>query len=362
VLVVESTHVVPLQQPSGHVVASHVTGADVQLPPEHVWPAEQLTHSAPAVPQAALVAGSIQVVPLQQPEGQLLASQTVGADAHVPAVHDAPAGQVTHEAPPVPQADALVADTQAPCESQQPEAHVVASQAEACPQTPSTQSCPLSQLWQAAPPTPHADRLGEAHLPSLVQQPDGHVPAEHDESQLSPAHVEAHVPFTHALPEGHAAHAVPPRPHALAEGVRTHSPAALQQPSAQVVSSHSADSVEQTPSVHVWLAAQATQARPEVPHWAAERFVTHMPASVQHPAGQVAAEQAPPASPPVPPSPTLQLVPSAAPQAAANVAMPMNQVSRVSVLSSLIAGYSGRIEECRRSALRRRARRGGHPW
>ena len=91
-------HALPAQHPVGQLVASQM-----QLPPEQRWPAahcallpqphapfvqrsartgSQLTHAAPPVPQAATSGGATHVSPLQQPLGQLVALQR-----HTPLTH-----------------------------------------------------------------------------------------------------------------------------------------------------------------------------------------------------------------------------------------------------------------------------------
>ena len=113
-----ATQVVPLQQPPGHEVALHT-----QVPPEQVWPLpqaapaphlhaplvqvlvlpEQGPHAAPPVPQAAaLCPAPVRHTPaLQQPVGQLVASQTqtAAAEHRWPARHALAAPHL--HAPPV---------------------------------------------------------------------------------------------------------------------------------------------------------------------------------------------------------------------------------------------------------------------
>jgi hypothetical protein len=144
--------VAPLQQPSGHEVASQLQrpatqrcpSAHAALPPhEHSPDAEHpsalsalhATHAAPAAPHVAAVAAR-QTVPLQQPSGQVVV-QLEQAPSHV-----SPAGHAVHCSPACPQAET---------------------------------SCPLSHV---AP----------------LQQPSGHDAALH-----------VHAPPTHACPAPHAA-------------------------------------------------------------------------------------------------------------------------------------------------------------
>lgn len=124
----------------------------------------QVVQAAPVVPQAVAVGGETHVVPLQQPLGQLVALQTQAPPtqrcptAHMAlAPHRQPApvhasarvaSQVTHAAPLVPH---WVSEgvAQAPPE-QQPLAHVAAEQP--------SHAWPVqveAQVEHAAPPAPH---------------------------------------------------------------------------------------------------------------------------------------------------------------------------------------------------------------
>lgn len=62
--------VVPLQQPPGHDVASQT-----QEPATHSWPVPHPTHAAPLVPHS-LLDGVMQTLPLQQPLAHEVASHT----------------------------------------------------------------------------------------------------------------------------------------------------------------------------------------------------------------------------------------------------------------------------------------------
>ncbi len=90
---------VPLQQPMGHEAASQTHCPVAVL---HSWPAPQGAHAAPLAPQEVLlsaeVASHVPVgPPLQQPLGQVLASQ-----AQVPVfVSHSPFVHVELAAPPV---------------------------------------------------------------------------------------------------------------------------------------------------------------------------------------------------------------------------------------------------------------------
>jgi hypothetical protein len=65
-----SAQVVPSQQPFGHRFASQF---EVHPPLTHCDPGPQLTHAAPPVPQAAFNDPDMQVVPMQQPFGHRFA-------------------------------------------------------------------------------------------------------------------------------------------------------------------------------------------------------------------------------------------------------------------------------------------------
>jgi len=94
----------PLQQPFGHVFASH---AHSPLVVSHRLFAHG-AHAVPPVPQTEEDCDpyGTQVLPLQQPVGHEVASQT-----HLPVVvlHSCPVAQAVHAAPPVPQ-DMLVSE------------------------------------------------------------------------------------------------------------------------------------------------------------------------------------------------------------------------------------------------------------
>lgn len=111
-----------VQQPLGHEPPPHV-----QAPAVHDSPDAHAAHATPPVPQAAPDCDEVgtHVLPLQQPVAHEVASQT-----HRPAVlHSWPVAHVAHAAPAVPH-DALDCDpkgTHAPVAEQQPLGQVFAS-------------------------------------------------------------------------------------------------------------------------------------------------------------------------------------------------------------------------------------------
>jgi hypothetical protein len=189
-----------VQQPVGHVVASHV---QVPLVVSHS-PLEHDEHVAPAVPHELPdcdAQGSHVPVgpPLQQPFGQEVASQT-----HVPlaVLHSSPGAHAPQVAPAVPHDafDSALHASQVPEAVQQPFGHDCALHT----QLPvALQSVPAGQAWQAAPPLPQdaLDSFAYASHEPLLQQP----------AQALPPH--EHVPLVHVEVAPHAAHMTPPVPH-----------------------------------------------------------------------------------------------------------------------------------------------------
>ena len=195
-------HVPPrdaVQQPPGHDVASQT---QVPLALLHSWPALQLPQAAPPVPHWPLVSlpNGTQVLPLQQPFGQEVASHT-----HAPlcVLHSWPLAQLVHVEPAEPHMPfvSLPSDSQL-TPLQQPEQTV-----------PSQVHAPaLEQVWpephapHVAPPVPHSPAFWEekgTHVLPL-QQPFGHEVAS-----------QTHVPLVllHSWPEAQPAHVAPPAPH-----------------------------------------------------------------------------------------------------------------------------------------------------
>lgn len=210
------------QQPVGHEVASQM-----HAPPTHRRPAPHGAEAPQAQPpfvqrSAAVVLHAMQALPFvphvkavglahtpnwQQPEGQLVASQTQAPDTHrwpaaqaAPAPHrqapptheSAPAPQVVQLAPLVPQAIRL--DVWHAPLRQQPEGQLVASQTHWPPtqrwpaphaapaphrHAPAVQrSAPAPQLAQVAPLIPQAAMLGLWQAP-FEQHPEGQLVASH---------------------------------------------------------------------------------------------------------------------------------------------------------------------------------------
>ena len=215
----------PLQQPFGQVWESHEQRPSVVSQ----RPFAQAAQAAPAAPhrEADCAEASTHVVPLQQPKGQELASQTHCPTVLSPAVlsHSWPDTQGPHAAPPVPHevldSDAYRTHVPVGPPLQQPVGHDVESHTH-CP-TP-LHSCPDGHAAHAAPPAPHDvsdSALGSSHVSLVVQHPGHDVPA-HEQA-----------PAEHEAPLRHGLHAAPPVPHSPADWdgpTSTQAPMALQQP------------------------------------------------------------------------------------------------------------------------------------
>jgi hypothetical protein len=143
-------------------------------------------HAAPLMPQAASVGGEVQVEPEQHPVAQLLGLQAL---VHTPAVQPPPP-HCTHPLPPEPQYMVDVPARQV-VPSQQPfgqltPSHTQAPATQCCiapqgpPVVPHTQVPPAVQVSaltpqaaHAMPGAPQADADGVTQAP-LEQQPAGH--------------------------------------------------------------------------------------------------------------------------------------------------------------------------------------------
>ncbi len=241
----------PLQQPLGQLVPSHTHSPPTQRwpaeqaaePPQRQLPPEQLSalsvlqapQLAPLVPHWVTVGGLTHAPLLQQPVGQLVASQT-----HAPLTQRWP---VAHAKPEVPQLH-----------------------------FPATHRSAVVGLhdWHAAPPAPHDGYAPDWHwLPA--QQPLEQLVASHTHvlfTQRWPApHAEPlpqrHEPFVQlsANVRLHAVHVAPLLPHCEVVSVVTHV-LPLQQPPEQLPELQP----WQLPIVHAWFIAHAAHVPPPVPH------------------------------------------------------------------------------------------------
>jgi hypothetical protein len=349
-------HALPLQQPIGHDVASHVHAPPTQCCPiAHGPPAPQAhapplhesartgsqgTHMDPPAPQAP-TEGIVQALPAQQPVVQVWAHPE-----HTPALHVWPAPHGVHAAPIVPHAVGEEAVQALPL--QHPVGHDVASQVHA----PATQCCPAahgaalpqahapflhesartgSHGAQALPAGAHAAADVAVHAP-FAQHPLAHDVASHAQApkeQCWPGAHAALAPHTHApavqavLSVGsHATHAAPPIPHVASEdGMHAFS---AQHPLGHDAALHThwalrhacpvahagAPPQVQLPSVHpsASFGSHATQVAPFIPHNVTDGFVHASPA--QQPLGQEAAQTPLPLdveAPPMPPVPDEEL-------------------------------------------------------
>lgn len=216
------SHVLPLQQPCGHDVASqtHCPACEQCRPGEHESPAPHLqdpsdpqlfdtvgSHAKqvdPALPHMVTDRGS-HAAPLQHPLGHEVPSHThcpptqrcPGAHAvcpphvHWPAVHpSAVASQATQAPPPDPQVVAEAASHVLP--EQQPLGHTQPLHA------PAVHVSPCGHAAQACPALPHAAASCPVMQVSPLQQPLAHDAVLH-----------THLPPTHCCPPAHAA----PDPH-----------------------------------------------------------------------------------------------------------------------------------------------------
>jgi hypothetical protein len=245
------TQAVPLQQPIGHEVASHVHAPPTQCCPiaqgapapqahapflqESARTESHATHIDPPAPQAA-TEGIVQALPAQQPVEQVCAQPE-----HTPALHVWPAPHGVHAAPMAPHA--VVEEVLQAFPLQHPVGQEVASHVHA----PATQCCPEAQgapVPQAHAPFSHESALtgsqgaqappAGAHAaadvgvhPPFAQHPLAHEVTSHAQAlgeQCWPGAHPALVPHSHAPPMqavasfgSHATHVVPPIPHVASE-------------------------------------------------------------------------------------------------------------------------------------------------
>lgn len=195
VSVARGAHAVPMQQPEGQELTSHVHAPLTQRwpeahggpePQEHtprVQPSDrrsQVTQAAAPVPHA-LAVGGVHAAPLQHPLAQVAALQLL----QVPALHVSPALHAVHALPPEPQALALLPDVHS--SPLQHPAHEVASHLHAPPtqRWPAAQAGPAPQLQAPAPSQPsavvasHAMHWAPGAPHALVPVARHAVPAQH---------------------------------------------------------------------------------------------------------------------------------------------------------------------------------------
>jgi hypothetical protein len=162
----------------------------------------QTLQVSPWVPQAEVEVPDWQVLPAQQPFGQLFASH----GTHFPFWQFSFDLQVMQALPPLPQAASEVPGWQVVL-LQQPFEQLCPSQTQAPPE----QRWPDWQATQAAPPLPQAWSVGGLMQMSTLQQPL---------AQLSAPHLVDcgwHLPPLQLWPAGQEVQAWPPLPQATAE-------------------------------------------------------------------------------------------------------------------------------------------------
>jgi len=209
-----ATHVLPLQQPDGQVV---LLQGETHAPAVQDWPAEQPLQVAPPLPhwETVWLAWATQVLPLQQPLGQLVPLHGV---VHTPAEQTFPLAHAEQVLPDLPHWDADCADcaTQV-LPLQQPDGQVVALHGVV--QAPALQDWPEPHVVQAAPPLPQveADCADCATQVLPLQQPDGQVVALQVVPPPPPVPPPVpdwvHAPAVHTCPDAQPLHAAPPVPH-----------------------------------------------------------------------------------------------------------------------------------------------------
>jgi hypothetical protein len=190
-------------------------------------------HPLPPAPHEVTPA-ELHVVPLQQPDAHEVASQThapltqcwpAAQGAPVPHAHEPPEQESARIGSQATQATPLLPQVAVEGELQVlPVQHPLVHWLEQSPQTPLVQSCPDPQAVQAAPPVPQAVGSGDV----LQTLPLQHPPAQDVASQV-------HVPPTQCWPAAHGA----PLPHAqlpaVHESDRTASQATQEEPVAPPV-------------------------------------------------------------------------------------------------------------------------------
>jgi hypothetical protein len=295
--------VLPEQHPPEQLLA-------LQLP-EHTPPVQAPAHDAhelPPMPQYICVLPVRQVVPSQQPFGQLAPSHLhtpptqcwlaphgppVVPHTQVPlAVHvSAVIGHAAHAVPGAAHAAPEVV-TQAPL-AQQPPGHDVESHTQLPPlqrwplaqanpapqsQTPATQeSAPMPHGWHRLPGVLHA--LVEVIVQTLpMQQPFGHEVASHTHAppeqrcppvhRVFPPHVHAPLTQPSARVESHAMQPEPGMPQAVTLGVGLHVGPEQHPPQLVVLQPEHAPPEQLWPPGHVWhVTPPAPQAFGSFPAW-----------------------------------------------------------------------------------------------
>jgi hypothetical protein len=188
-----------LQQPAGHVTASHEQTPVVMSQ----RPFAQEPHAAPPLPHCEDDCDEYctHVLPLQQPFAHDVALQT---HCPVPRLHSCPDAHAPQVAPPVPHDvfDSAAWASHVP-PLQQPAGHEVTSQTHC----PPLHSCPAPHALHVPPEVPHAmsDSLASGTQLPPLQQPAHDPPPQ------------VHAPLEHASPLPHALHAAPAEPHWLTD-------------------------------------------------------------------------------------------------------------------------------------------------
>jgi len=150
-LAVPGLHVLPSQQPVVQLAVVHwhwppthacpLTQVETHRPPWQVSQGPHAWQARPPTPQAPLLRPGLQVLPSQQPSGQLAAVQT-----HDPLRHSVPEGHATQIAPLLPQAVLAVPGLQS-----LPSQHPVAQLAGVQTHSPPTQVNPWAHFVPQVP-------------------------------------------------------------------------------------------------------------------------------------------------------------------------------------------------------------------
>jgi hypothetical protein len=150
---VPGMHTSPTQHPLGHVVTLQDEVVVTQRPALHVWFALHTVQDRPPAPHASVEVPVRHVLPLQQPLGHVEALQVLVVFTHVPcAVHCSLLPHTSHKSPPRPQAACALPGWQAPL-MQQP-VQVSRPHAAAPPPAPPPVSPPPPPPVEPPPPPP----------------------------------------------------------------------------------------------------------------------------------------------------------------------------------------------------------------